>query len=221
MHRMRNEPKISGGPETSGRTLHWASEYDFFTVLLGLGVNRPNSRMVVELAKIKAGDRVLDVGCGTGNLTLTAKTAAGDGGAVFGIDASPEMIAVARKKSEKSGLRVSFDVGLVEKIGFPQNSFDMVINRLMIHHLPEDLKRQAFAEILRVLKPGGHLLIADFNPPANPILRHVTSAVVGDHMMQTDVSSIPTQLTNAGFVEVSSGPTRSAFLKYVSAKKPL
>ena len=73
MHRMHNEQKTNRGPETTGRTIHWASQYDIFTSLMGLGVNRPNSRMVIELAKIKAGDKVLDVGCGTGNLTLTAK----------------------------------------------------------------------------------------------------------------------------------------------------
>ena len=221
MHRMRNEPKTGNGPETSGSTIHWASEYDIFTSLLGLGVNRSNSRMVIELAKIKSGDKVLDVGCGTGNLTLTAKASAGAGGSVYGIDAAPEMIEVARKKARQAGLDVTFDIGLIEKIPFPEATFDAVINRLMIHHLPDDLKRQAFAEILRVLKPGGHLLVADFTPPKNPVLNHVTSALVGSHMMQTDVWSIPAMLTTSGFVEVTSGPTRSAFLAFVSAKRPV
>ena len=77
MHRMRNDPKTKGGPETSGATIHWAPQYDFFTSLLGLGVNHPNSRMVIEMAKIKPGDQVLDAGCGSGNLTLTAQKYAG------------------------------------------------------------------------------------------------------------------------------------------------
>lgn len=98
MHHIHNEPKAQPGPETAGRTIHWASEYDFFTSLMGLGVNRSNSRMIVKLAGIKPGDRVLDVGCGSGNLTLTAKTSAGAKGAVYGIDAAPEMIDVARKR---------------------------------------------------------------------------------------------------------------------------
>ncbi len=221
MHRMHNEPKTGNGPETSGLTLHWAPQYDIFSGLMGMGVNRPNSRMVIELAEVKPGDKVLDVGCGTGSLTLTAKSSAGKSGEVYGIDAAPEMIDVARKKAMRTGSDVVFEVGLVEKIPFPDATFDVVVSRLVIHHLPDDLKRKAFAEIYRVLKPDGHFLVADFKPPANPILSHVTSAIVGQHMMQTDVSIIPSLFSAAGFVEVSSGPTRSAILAYVSGKKPL
>ena len=217
---MHNEPKNVNGPQTSGVTIHWASQYDIFTSLMGLGVNRPNSRMVIELAKVEPGDKVLDVGCGTGNLTLTAKKSAGVNGAVYGIDAAPEMIDVARKKAQQTGLDVTFEVGLIEKIPFPEATFDVVISRLVIHHLPDDLKRQGFAEILRVLKPGGHFLIADFNPPTNPVLNHITSALVGPYMMQTNVRNIPPILATAGFVEITSGPTRSAFLAFVSGKKP-
>jgi demethylmenaquinone methyltransferase/2-methoxy-6-polyprenyl-1,4-benzoquinol methylase/phosphoethanolamine N-methyltransferase len=217
---MRNVPKNPNGPQTTGSTIHWASEYDFFTSFLGLGVNRPNSRIVVELAGIKPGDKVLDVGCGTGNLTLTAKTAAGSSGAVYGIDAAPEMIEVARKKAQRYQLDVTFEVGLIEKIPFPDATFDVVINRLMVHHLPDDLKRQAFAEILRLLKPDGRLLITDFNPPANPVLGHLALAMVGHRMMKTNTRNLPEMLSAAGFVDVAFGPTRSTFLAYVSGRKP-
>jgi ubiquinone/menaquinone biosynthesis C-methylase UbiE len=217
---LQNKPSIKNGPQTTGITLHWASQYDIFTGLLGLGANRPNSRMVIELANVKPGDRVLDVGCGTGSLTLTAQSYAGPGGKVYGIDAAPEMIEVAKKKASRSGLEVVFDVGLIEKLAFPDATFDIVISRLVIHHLPDDLKRRGFTEILRVLKPGGHLVIADFNPPANPVLNHITSALVGSHMMQTNIWSLPPMLASAGFVEITSGPTRSTFLAFVSGKKP-
>ena len=220
MHRMHNEPTTANGPETSGLTLHWAHEYDIFSGLMGMGVNRPNSRMVIELAKVRLGDKVLDVGCGTGSLTLTAKSSVGPSGAVYGIDAAPEMIEAARKKAKQAGFDAVFEVGLVEKIPFPDATFDVVVSRLVIHHLPEDLKRKAFVEIFRVLKPGGRFLVADFRPPTNPILSHVTSALVGQHMMQTDVASIPPLFSAAGFIEVTSGPTRSAFLAYVSGEKP-
>jgi demethylmenaquinone methyltransferase/2-methoxy-6-polyprenyl-1,4-benzoquinol methylase/phosphoethanolamine N-methyltransferase len=217
---MQNNSKTKSGPQTSGATIHQAHQYDLFAGLLGTGDNRPNSRMVVEMAKIKPGDKVLDVGCGTGSLTLTAKRYAGTSGSAYGIDASPEMIAVACKKAQSSGLEAVFEVRLIENLGYPNDTFDVVISRLVIHHLPDDLKRQAFAEIFRVLKPGGMIFIADFKPPANPILAHVALAMVGHRMMQTDVQIIPGMLTKTGFVEVASGPTRSAFLAFVSGRKP-
>jgi demethylmenaquinone methyltransferase/2-methoxy-6-polyprenyl-1,4-benzoquinol methylase/phosphoethanolamine N-methyltransferase len=218
---MYNVASTTSGPETTGTTIHWASQYDIFTSLLGLGVNRPNSRMVIEMAKIKPGDSVLDIGCGTGNLTQTAKITATSSGSVCGIDASPEMIEVARKKANKAGSKIAFDVGLIEKIAYPDATFNVVISRLVIHHLPDDLKRQGFAEIFRVLKPGGFFFIADFNPPTNPVMKHITSAVVGLHMMETNVWNIPPMLSEAGFVEVASGLTRSAFLAFVSGRKPV
>ena len=220
MHRMHNEPKIGNGPETTGLTLHWAPQYDIFSTLMGMGVNRPNSRMVIEMAGVKSGDSVLDVGCGTGSLTLTAKTYGGAGAIVHGIDASPEMIDVARKKARQAGPDVVFDVGLIEKISFPDATFNVVVSRLVIHHLPDDLKRKGFEEVFRVLKPGGRFLVADFKPPINPLLNHVTSAIVGNHMMQTDINILPPLFSAAGFVEVTSGPTRSVFLAFVSGKKP-
>lgn len=221
MHRMHNDRKTSGGPETTGAILHKASQYDIHTSLMGLGMNQSNSRMIIEMAKIKLGDKVLDVGCGSGNLTLTAKKYVGMSGSVYGIDASPEMIEVAQKKAFRSKLEVTFNVDLIEKLAFPDATFDVVISRLVIHHLPDDLKRRGFAEIFRVLKPGGLLFLADFKPPTSHILAHVASALVGHRMMmESSVSNIPPVLTETGFADVSSGPTRSAFLAFVSGRKP-
>ncbi len=221
MHRLHNEPRNKNGPETTGAVIHWTSPHNILARLMGLGVNGANSRMIVEMAKIKPGDKVLDVGCGTGGLTLTAKKYAGASGSAYGIDASPEGIAIARKKAERNGSGTVFEVGLIERIAYPEATFDVVISRLVIHHLPDDLKRQGFKEIYRVLKPGGLVFLADFKPPTNPVLVHVASALVGRRMMmQSNVWGIPPMLTETGFVEVASGPTPSAFLAFISGKKP-
>ena len=221
MHKTHNASTTGSGPETTGATLHKASQYDFHTSLLGLGVNQSNSKMVVEMAKIKPGNKVLDIGCGSGNLTLTAKKHAGRSGSVYGIDAAPEMIAVARKKAWQLRTDVIFDVGLIEKLLFEDSTFDVVISRLVIHHLPNDLKLRGFAETFRVLKPNGRLFLVDFIPPMNPILSHITSAFVGHEMMtRSEVSVIPPMLTGTGFIDVASGPTRSPFLAFVSGRKP-
>jgi demethylmenaquinone methyltransferase/2-methoxy-6-polyprenyl-1,4-benzoquinol methylase/phosphoethanolamine N-methyltransferase len=177
--------------------------------------------MVVEMAKIKSGDTVLDVGCGSGNLTLTAKRYAGAAGSVYGIDASPEMIDVARKKAKQMSVNVVFEVRLIKKLPFAETTFDVVISRLVVHHLPDELKRQAFAEIFRVLKPGGVIFLADFKLPTNPILAHLTSLFVGHPMMvQSSVVSLSPLLFQAGFHDIASGPTRSTFLAFVRGQKP-
>jgi demethylmenaquinone methyltransferase/2-methoxy-6-polyprenyl-1,4-benzoquinol methylase/phosphoethanolamine N-methyltransferase len=220
MHKINNHPRTSEGPQTTGKTLHWAGQYDFMTSLLGFGVNSRGSRMVIEMARIQPGDKVLDVGCGTGNLTLTARGYTRAPGSVYGIDASPEMIRTAQEKARRTGSDVTFEVGLIEKIPYPESTFDVVISRLMVHHLPDDLKRQAFAEVLRVLKPGGLFFIADFNRPDNPLLAHLSMAMVGHGMAQTNVWSLPAMLSESGFVEVNSGKTRSVWLAFVSGRKP-
>ncbi len=220
MHNTRNEPNTRPGPETLGRTLHRAGEYDLMTTLFGMGVNARSSRAIIELARVKAGDSVLDVACGSGNLTLTARTYAGPTGKVHGIDASPEMIDVARRKAARAGTGVVFDVGLAEKLPFPDASFDVVISRLAIHHLPDELKRAAFTEMLRVLKPGGRVLIADFVQPGNHILNHLTSALFGPRMTQTSAWSLPALLKEAGFTEVAAAPIRLTFLASISGTKP-
>jgi ubiquinone/menaquinone biosynthesis C-methylase UbiE len=220
MHGTRRGSTTAAGVQTTGATIHWASSYDILTGLMGLGVNTPNSRMICEMAGIKGGDKVLDLGCGTGNLTLTVETYTGLSGAACGLDASPQMIATARAKAKRRGSQAAYKLGLIEKIDYPEATFDVIVSRLVMHHLPEDLKRLGLAEMLRVLRPGGRLFLVDFSRPSNHILGHITSIFVGQHMAQTSVWDLPPMVQDAGFVDVASGPTRSAYMAFVSAKKP-
>jgi len=221
MNNLHHSTEKSTGPETTGATIHWFPQYDFWASLIGLGMNGSNSCMVIEMAEIKPGDMVLDVGCGTGDLTLAAQKTVGPTGSAYGIDPSPEGVGLARKKAALHGFEAKFEVGLIEKLNFPEATFDVAISRLVIHHLPDDLKRRGFGEIYRVLKPGGRLFMVDFKPPSNAVLRHLASALVGHRMMMASkVWVIPDVLTEAGFVEVASGPTRSALMAFVSGKKP-
>lgn len=222
MHKIHKNTQEQDAPATAGATIHTASEYDLHTRLMGLGVNRSNSRMVVEMAAIRPGDTVLDIGCGSGNLTLTAEKYAGRSGSVYGLDAAPEMIAVARAKAQRQASSVVFEVGLMERLPFPPARFDVVISRLVIHHLPDELKRRAAEEVLRVLKSGGRFFVADFKLPSNPVLAHLSSAFFGHgQMLESDPESLVPILRQSGFVDVTAGPTRSAFLAFVRARKAL
>ncbi len=164
-------PRDTQAPATPGMVIHWASYYDMVVNLFMLGRRSQLRRATVELAHIQPGATVLEVGCGTGDVALAARERAGSGGSVHGIDPSPEMIAVAREKAERAGVAVEFQVGVIEALAFPDASFDVVLSSLMMHHLPGDLKRRGLAEIARVLKPGGRLLIVDFKRPTTRMAR--------------------------------------------------
>lgn len=122
-------------------------------------------RRTVTLARVQPGEQVLDVGCGTGTLALDVARTVGSAGRVAGIDPSAQQIARARAKAARrrlSKMSIEFQLGVIERLPFPDQTFDVVLSTLMMHHLPTPLKREGLAEIARVLKPGGRLVIADF-----------------------------------------------------------
>jgi len=179
---------------------------------------RRTHRAIVDLAGLSAGERVLDVGCGTGSLTVALKTSVGPTGSVHGLDASPEMIDVARRKAAKAGAHVDFQVGLAEAIPFPNGTFDLVVSQLAIHHLPEDLKPSAFGEMCRVLKSDGRCLIVDFEPPKSIPGRLVARKVLGPMIMRTNVTDYRVLLENAGFNHVEAGRTRYRLLSFIRGR---
>lgn len=85
---------------------------------------------------------------------------------MYGIDASPEMLARAEKKAGKAGLEVTFRNTAAQTLPFPDAGFDAVLTTLMLHHLPRDSRAQCAQEMKRVLKPGGCVLAVDFAAPA-------------------------------------------------------
>ena len=152
----------ASAPVTSGIILHSAGLYDFLASVMMLGRERSFREKVIDLARIKAGESVLDVGCGTGTLAIAAKRRVGPNGKVYGIDASPEMIARANKKARKAGAEVVFKNDVVEALPFTDQSFDVILSTLMLHHLPPETRKECAREMRRVLKPGGRILAIDF-----------------------------------------------------------
>jgi demethylmenaquinone methyltransferase/2-methoxy-6-polyprenyl-1,4-benzoquinol methylase/phosphoethanolamine N-methyltransferase len=148
-------------PQTTGLVLNWGRRYDWVVQIMALGQAGRLRRKTVDFAQIAPGERVLDVGCGTGDLTLRAAERAGSAGQVCGIDPGPEMIETARRKAAHAHVTVDFRVGVIERLPYPDASFDVVLSSLMMHHLPADLKPIGLAEIRRVLKPTGRLIIVD------------------------------------------------------------
>lgn len=116
-HKARHE--YEHAPTTTGRTIRWAFAYDFVVRILSLNREHALREETIRLAQIDPGATVLDVGCGTGTLTLRAKTAAGSTGRVCGVDAAPEMIAQARRRHRRQGRRSSFRSGSSRRWNLP------------------------------------------------------------------------------------------------------
>ncbi len=201
---LHHAQQSQGAPDTRGRVIHWANLYDLLVGALTFGQSATIREMTVTLARIQMGEQVLDVGCGTGDLTIAAKKRAGPVAAVYGIDAAPEMVGVARRKATRMGVGVEFRVGLVESLDFPAGYFDVVLSSLMIHHLPGDLKPRALAEMRRVLKPGGRLLILDFQRPTSTP-QHISTALHGHPSMETGTQDLAALCASAGFSEIETG----------------
>ena len=153
-------------------------------------------QMIIDLAHIQAGEVVLDVGCGTGTLAIVAKKRVGETGRVYGIDPSAQLLAGARRKAARARLPIDFQQEGIERMPFPNQSFDVILSTFMMHHLSDDLKRQGFSEIARVLKPQGRLLVLDFKHPEELQKRSGQPGMVQD---------LPVLMEEAGFSLMETG----------------
>lgn len=203
---------------TEGSLIRWASIYDFTVNIMTLGHARMLRAMTIERALIQPGDTVLDVGCGTGEVTLRAKLRAGNG-QVAGIDPAPEMIAVARKKAARRNLDIDFRVGVIEALPFADSSVDVVTSSLMMHHLPDEVKVRGLREIYRVLKPGGRLLIADFMRPSSSFVNHLFLIATHHRGLKYGVEDLRRLLQDAGFSDVTQPDGSILFIGFIRGTK--
>ena len=207
-------------PQTAGRTIRsWARFFDAASWLLSFGRAPAIKKMIVEMAAAAPGEAVLDVGCGTGSLAIAVKAEVGPSGEVTGIDASPEMIELARRKAARAGVDAGFEVALIEEMPFTDARFDLVVSSFMLHHLPEDVKRRGLGEIRRVLKPGGRLLAVDFGGTSQSVIGHLLS-VLGHSHGQASLEALVPVMAEAGFTEVETGVTKYRSVAYLRGKAP-
>lgn len=208
----------ASGPQTRGLVITSAWRYDLLLWLGNLATRgewQTLRERTADLALLRPGEAVLDVGCGTGTLALVAKQRVGSRGRVVGIDPSVQMIARARRKAARRGLAIEFQPGVIERLAFPDQSFDAVLSTFMMHQLPDDLKRQGLAEIARVLRPGGRLLVVDTRrpeeedqeqhqeQPPTQDSRHRRLVHVG--AWNSGVQDQPALMREVGFSQVESG----------------
>jgi ubiquinone/menaquinone biosynthesis C-methylase UbiE len=142
-----------------------AAGHDWFLPLYDplqrlLGARRLFSELMTD-AEIGTGLRILDIGCGTGNLAVQIKQQFPEGD-VVGIDPDPKALARARGKARQADVVTHFDEGFANQLPYDTATFDRVLSTFMFHHLSTAVKRATLAEARRVLKPGGALILLDF-----------------------------------------------------------
>jgi ubiquinone/menaquinone biosynthesis C-methylase UbiE len=170
--------------------------YDLLTALLGAGKVH---RTLIDQAELAAGQRVLEIGCGTGNLSVRAKRAQ-PGIELVGSDPDPRALARAQRKARRlTGIR--FERAYAQRLPYPDASFDRVLSALMLHHLDQETKTAAAAEIARVLRPGGRLHLVDFTGQGHGIHGALSRRVVkSGHVADNVGDGIPKLLGTAGLV---------------------
>lgn len=186
--------------------------YDPFVRLLGGDAAR---RALVDQAALRPGQRLLDIGCGTGTLVVLLKRLYPDI-TVVGLDPDPKALARARRKAERAAVSVRLDRGFSDELPYPDASFDRVFSSFMFHHLEAGSKQKTFAEIRRVLKPGGSLHLVDFGGRRSGsggfLARLLHSS---DRLKDNFEERIPALMSEAGLREAREVSRRSMALGLV------
>jgi ubiquinone/menaquinone biosynthesis C-methylase UbiE len=210
---------VHGNPHPTashGHVLASPRMYDFTVELFFLGRRRPSYQALVVAAGVCPGQRVLDVGCGTGYFSRLVARRVGPNGVVVGIDPSESMIQYARQKTASIG-NCEFQVGAAEALPFPVDHFEVVVSSLVLHHLPEDLRLRALDEMRRVLRPGGALLVAEARNPGHGVSGVLARAHGYDRMAQ-QVERLDSLAAAAGFGDIRQGEV-PPWLRYIAGVK--
>lgn len=131
--------------------------YDPFTRLAGVG--RVHDQLL-DRAELRGGQRILEIGCGTGNLLAALVRRLPDAEAL-GIDPDPGALAKARRKAARRKLPIRYERAFAGELPVPDGSVDRVLSSFMLHHLDDDERARALREVRRVLRPGGQVHVVD------------------------------------------------------------
>lgn len=184
-----------------GMGRHWLMPlYDPLTQLMGV---RSLHDTLVAQADLQPGQRILEIGCGTGNLALRVK-ARQPAAEVTGLDPDRAALDRARRKAERRGLAARWDEGFAEDLPYADGAFDRVLSALMLHHMSADTKTAALREVRRVLAPGGVLHLLDFGGTTDPADGVMARRGHRNPMLRDNYGDgVPARMREAGFAEVA------------------
>ncbi|RDH76144.1 methyltransferase domain-containing protein [Mycolicibacterium moriokaense] len=169
--------------------------YDLLTRLLGM---RRNYDALISQADLADAHKVLEIGCGTGNVVIRVKNAHPRVD-VVGVDPDPKALARAQRKAQGlNGIR--FERGYAQRLPFADGGFDRVLSSMMLHHLDDEAKAAAAAEAFRVLRPGGSLHIVDIGGPMTAADGFAARRMLGSaHAAGNLGDAIPRLMRGVGF----------------------
>lgn len=188
--------------------------YELTAAAMFAGRRRSIYDRLVELSNAVPGDRVLDVGCGPGYLSRRMARRVGPDGYVEGIDPATEAVGYAIRSAPANA---SFTVATAERLPHGDHTFDVVLSSLAVHHIDPDRRAVAFAEMRRVLRPGGRLLIVELRQPRGAFARSFLGRFGGRGTHGDIAGDLPGLLTEAGFAVTDQGDLPH-WLRYVQAK---
>jgi demethylmenaquinone methyltransferase/2-methoxy-6-polyprenyl-1,4-benzoquinol methylase len=146
-----------------------ATSYDVMNDLMSLGLHRWWKRFTIEMSGVREGSRVLDVASGSGDLAAAFARRVGPAGQVWMTDINAAMLSVGRDKLIDTGIFTPLALCDAEKLPFPSNTFDCVSVAFGLRNMTH--KDRALAEMTRVTKPGGRVLVLEFSKPWKPLSR--------------------------------------------------
>lgn len=147
-----------------------AGKYDLMNDLMSAGIHRLWKRMTIEMSGVRRGHKVLDIAGGTGDLTSHFSRIVGKDGLVVLADINESMLNVGRDRLIDRGAvnNITFSQADAQHLPFPDNTFDIITIAFGLRNVTD--KDLALRSMLRVLKPGGRLLVLEFSKPGNPVL---------------------------------------------------
>lgn len=190
---------MSENAKTRGDIIVGEDAKNYQTTGRWIKVSRIHAKMIDKI-QLQPGQKILDVGCGPGEVLLRLFARYGSAVEYHGVDPSADMIAIARESARERGVAMDFQEAAGERLPFADGEFDFAVSSLTFHHLPLEEKREALAEIHRVLKPHGKLLISDWGPPRG-LLGRTLALINRNHSYTRENLSgvLPKEMNAAGF----------------------
>jgi ubiquinone/menaquinone biosynthesis C-methylase UbiE len=177
---------------------------------------------LVRRAGLADGDRVLDLGCGTGSLAVLIQRRH-PGVQVCALDPDAKALAIARRKAERAGFAIRFEQGFGDALPFADGAFDRVLSSLVLHHLTSEEKLATLRDVRRVLRPGGTVHVLDFGPPQGRLDRVLTRVIHHGARMEDNLEGrLPALMSESGLAEArESASVRTALgrLAIVEARR--